>query len=99
MAVAVELSYHGPGATLDNYHQILEQLGGVQPEGPHPDPGCLFHWITEIGGGFRVTDVWRSQEQFEQFAQDRIGPIGQQLGVPEPQVKFIEVANYLTPGS
>ena len=42
MAVAVELSYNGPGATRANYDQLLQQLG-VSPEGRHPDPDCLFH--------------------------------------------------------
>ena len=98
MAVAVELTYHGQGATLDNYRAIIQRLG-LSPEGPHPDPACLFHWAAEIPGGFRVTDVWRSQDQFEQFAQNTIGPIGQELGVPQPQMKFIEVANYFTAGS
>jgi hypothetical protein len=95
MAVALELSYHGPGATLANYNQLLQQLG-VSPEGPHPDPDCLFHWIAEIGGGFRVTDVWTSRAQFDEFAQNTIGPIAQQLGVPNPQIREIQVANFLT---
>jgi hypothetical protein len=98
MAVAVELMYRGSGATLDNYRAVLERLG-VSPEGPHPDPACLFHWAADIPGGFRVTDVWRSQAQFEQFAQNKIGPIAQQLGIPQPQTKFIELANHLTAGS
>jgi hypothetical protein len=99
MAVAVELSYNGPGATLDKYHQLLQQLG-VSPEGPHPDAGCLFHWIAETPGGMRVTDVWRTEEQFQEFVQNTIGPTAQQLGIPDPHpVNVIQVANFLTAGS
>jgi hypothetical protein len=43
MAVALELSYNGPGATSANYNQLLQRLG-VSPGGRHPDPDCLFHW-------------------------------------------------------
>ena len=100
MAVAVELSYHGPGATRANYDQLLQQLG-VSPEGRHPDPDCLFHWIAETpGGGFRVTDVWTSQAQFDEFVQNTIGPIAQQLGIPDPHpINVVQVANFLTAGS
>lgn len=98
MAVAVEVSFHGQGATLENYLKTIEQMGAT-PEGPHPDPACLFHWITEVGGGLRVTDVWQAREQFDRFAQEKIGPISAQVGMPQPQIKFIDVANFMTAGS
>jgi hypothetical protein len=75
---------NGPGARRANYDQLLQQLG-VSPEGRHPDPDCLFHWIAEApGGGLRVTDVWTSQAQFDEFVHDTIAPIAQQLGIPDP---------------
>jgi hypothetical protein len=73
---------------------------GVTPGGPHPDPGCLFHWVAEIPGGYRVTDVWKTKEQFDKFAAETVGPVSEQLGMPmpEPQVKFMDVHNFLTAG-
>jgi hypothetical protein len=97
MAVAVDVTFHGQGATLENYFRAIEVMGGA-PEGRHPSPGCLFHWVTEVGGGLNVTDVWQTRDQFEQFARDKIGPISQQVGLPQPQVKFIDVANFMTAG-
>jgi hypothetical protein len=97
MAIAVESSFHGHGATLDNYLEALK-LMGTTPEGPHPDPNCLFHWVTEEAGGLRVTDVWKTKEAFEKFAAEKVAPIGEQVGFPQPQIKFIEVANYCTAG-
>lgn len=97
MAIAVKVTFEGEGATLENYHESVKILGGT-PGGPHPDPGCLFHWVTEIDGGVRVTDVWQTKEQFEKFAQEKIRPATQQVGVPEPQIKFIDVANFMTAG-
>jgi len=35
---------------VENYKKQLVLLGAI-PGGPHPAPGCLFHWITETGGG------------------------------------------------
>jgi len=47
----------------------------------------------------RVTDVWQAREQFDRFAQEKIGPISAQVGMPQPQIKFIDVANFMTAGS
>jgi hypothetical protein len=97
MAIAVEVAFHGQGATLENYFKSLEIMGAT-PEGRHPDPGGLFHWVTGIGGGFQVTDVWQTREQFEQFVRDQVGPVGEQVGMPQPQIKFVDVANFQTAG-
>jgi hypothetical protein len=97
MAIAVEVTFTGPGATLENYIKSLKILGAV-PEGPHPDEDCLFHWVTESGGGLHVTDVWTSQAEFEDFVP-KVQAAGDELGMPKPTVKFIDVANYLTAGS
>ena len=97
MAIAVELAFHGQDATLEKYFKGVEVIGGAS-EGRHPDPGCLFHWVTETGGGLQVTDVWQTKEQFEQFVRDKIGPANEQVGLPQPQIKFFDVANFLTAG-
>jgi hypothetical protein len=53
--------------------------------------------ITE--DGIRVTDVWETAEQFERFAEERIGPITEAVGVPSPpELEYYDVHNYLTAG-
>lgn len=98
MAVAVEVAFHGQGATLENYKKGLTLMGAT-PGGPHPDPSCLFHWATESGGGVHVTDVWKTKEAFETFATTKVEPTSKQVGLPKPQIKFIDVASFLTAGS
>jgi hypothetical protein len=49
-------------------------------------------------GGIRVVDVWQSAEQFQRFADDRIGPVTQEFGMKPPEVQMYEVHNYLTAG-
>jgi hypothetical protein len=99
MAIAVELSNHGQGATIENYFKVIELMGAV-PEGPHPDPGCLFHWVRSDSGGVFVTDVWKTREEFDKFAQEQIGPKSEQVGMPKPQIKVIDpIDNFLTAGS
>ena len=100
MAVAVELSIHGQDATIEKYFKVIQLMGAV-PEGPHPDPGCLFHWVRSDPSGLFITDVWKTQEEFDKFAQEQIGPKSEQVGLPQAakREKTIEVANFLTAGS
>ena len=39
-----------------------------------------------------------AKDEFERFAQEKIGPVSAEVGMPQPQIKFIDVANYLTAG-
>jgi hypothetical protein len=95
MATAVQMDFKG--ATLDQYDQVIEKMG-FRRGGPGA-PGGLFHWVTKTDDGIRVTDVWETKEQFEQFGQEQIGPITQAVGIPSPpEVQFFEVHNHLTAG-
>lgn len=95
MAVAVVLDFEG--GTLDQYDQVVKEMG-FTPSGKGA-PGGLFHWVTKTDSGIRVTDVWQSAEQFKAFADTQIGPITQKAGVPAPpKITFYEVHNYLTAG-
>ena len=96
MAVAVEFTVHGNGATLQNYLRVIEIMG-ARPEGSHPNPDCLFHWIAELDdGGYKVTDVWTNREAFEKFVETQIKPVSEQVGIPAGEANFIDVGNYLT---
>lgn len=93
MAVAVILDFDG--ATLDQYDQVIEKMG-LSPGGATA-PGGLFHWVMKTDDGIRVVDVWESREQFQDFADNQIGPITQEVGIPNPpQIRFHEVHNHLT---
>ena len=94
MAVGVQLDFEG--TTLEQYDQILEKMGFVHRGSG--GPGILFHWVTKTEHGLRVTDVWESRELFEKFAEEKIGPISQAVGVTPPAIQFFEVYNYLTAG-
>jgi hypothetical protein len=83
--------------TLEQYDEVIARMG-FEPGGPGA-PGGLFHWVTATDDGLRVTDVWESAEQFQEFAETRIGPITQEVGVDgPPEVTMYEVHNYLTSG-
>ncbi len=98
MAIAVEVTFTGTGATKNNYDKQIARLGAF-PGGSHPDPGCLFHWVQKTPGGLLVTDVWKNQEYFDLFKNQILIPASAGSHLPQPNVgPFIEVHNFLTAG-
>jgi len=86
------------GATLDQYDRALARIG-MSPEGPHIAPGLLFHYVVATDEGVEITDVWTTREGFEKFAQEKIIPVSQEIGIAPPtSVDFLEVHNYNTAG-
>jgi hypothetical protein len=95
MAIAVVLEFKG--ATLEQYDAVVDKMGFEH--GGAGGHGGLFHWVTQTDEGLRVTDVWEAKEHFEAFAQEKIGPITAEVGLPgPPEITYYEVHNYLTAG-
>jgi hypothetical protein len=95
MAVGITLEFKG--ATLDQYDDVIRKMG-LTPGGRTPQGG-MFHWVTKTNEGFFVTDVWESREQFERFAEEKIGPLTQEAGITDqPKITFYDVHNYLAGG-
>ena len=95
MPVAFIMEFEG--GTLDQYDRVIELMGfapgGVGPEDAH------FHWATATDDGLMVTDVWTSDEAFQAFAAEKIGPFTAEVGLDEPKIRRHEVHNHLTGGS
>ena len=95
MAIAVQMDF--PGATLDQYDQVIEKMGLIP--GAAGAPGGISHWVAKTDDGLRVIDVWQTKEQFERFALEQITPFAREAGFPgEPRLQFFEVHNYFTEG-
>src|SRR5438105_3037737 len=47
----------------------------------NPNAGQIFHAQGPYGEGTRVMDVWESPEAFGAFAESRLGPAVQKLGL------------------
>jgi hypothetical protein len=84
MAVSFILDF--PGATTEQYDGVLERMG---LEG-HLPAGALFHAAGQTADGLRVVDVWESDEAFQRFAEDQIGPHSQAEGIAEPKITRID---------
>jgi len=91
VAVGVQLEFRG--ASLDSYDQINEIIGGL-PGGPAANHE-LFHWVTPTDGGFRVIDVWESEEAFDRFLRERLEPVFEEAGIlAPPEIEIFPVYNY-----
>ncbi len=90
---AVGLILTFPGVTQEQYYTVLEQLnlGGRMP------PGGISHAAGPIEGGWRVVDVWESEEAFETFFRERLEQAMQNAGMPRPEVESWQVYSTLEP--
>ncbi len=89
IAVLMEFS----GATQEQYDAVIRDL--------HLDgkttKGGVFHVAGPKEGGWRIVDVWDSQEVLDTFMRDKLMATMQKHGVPEPQVTVWPVHNTMTP--
>jgi len=64
------------GGNQDFYEQVNPK---VMPGGQLPD-GCQVHIAGPMEGGWRVITVWDSDEQFQQFRNEKLIPAMQEAG-------------------
>jgi hypothetical protein len=90
MAVAIKMDF--AGVTQEQYDSVVADmdLGG------RPAPQGVFHVAGPIPGGWRVIDVWETQEAFDRFAQAKILPLAQKHGMTQsPQIEIWPVHGML----
>jgi hypothetical protein len=88
--VAVVIVFQGPGFTRETYEESVRRLtdGKSRVESPAdwPVEGLLAHAAGEGESGFRVVDVWESEEAFGRFGETLV-PILRDMGVEgDPEV-------------
>jgi hypothetical protein len=88
--VAVVAVMQGPGFTRENYEESVRRLtdgkSRVETPADWPVEGVLAHIAGEGEDGFRVVDVWESEEAFKRFGETLV-PILRDMGVEgEPEV-------------
>ncbi len=82
----VVLVHQGAGLTRESYEETVRKLTdgkGVHSPADWPVEGLLIHIAGEAEGGFRVVDVWESEDAARQFG-DKLGPILQEVGIEAP---------------
>ena len=81
----VVIVHQGTTMTQKRYEEAVRKLSGksrVETPADWPVEGLLVHIAGESDGGFRVVDVWESEEAARRFG-DRLVPILQEVGIKE----------------
>ena len=82
------------GVTSDQYDTMRKLVKWDA----NPAKGAVLHVAGFTKSGMRVTDIWESPEDFNNFVQDRLMPVVKQLGIAgEPKVKLLPVHTIFTP--
>ena len=82
-------TFEVPNTNTDFYDQALKML---LKEVPHGMPeGCIVHFMSPTADGYRITEVWESEEQFQRFRREIQRPLllrlvdEESLKQPDPQ--------------
>lgn len=93
----VVLIHQGPSLTREKYEEVVRRLTGktrLESASDWPVEGLLVHAAGESPQGFRVVDVWQSEEACNRFG-DALGPILQEVGV-EDQPEIYEAHTFVS---
>ena len=85
--MAVVVVHHGPSLTQEKYEEAVSRLTGgkdrLESLSDWPVGGIVFHTAGQGNDGFRVVDVWESEDAFNAFGE-HLGPIMEEIGVSDP---------------
>jgi hypothetical protein len=86
----VVLVHQGPTITRERYDEVVQRLTGgksrVETPADWPVEGLLVHAAGEGPNGFRVVDVWESEEACRRFGE-KLTPILNEVGIhEEPEI-------------
>ena len=94
--MSVVLIHHGPSFTREKYEEVVRRLTGknrMESPSDWPIEGLLLHVAGESPQGFRVVDVWESEDACNRFGE-ALGPVLQEVGV-EDQPEIYEAHTFV----
>jgi hypothetical protein len=88
--MAVVVVFQSPTFTQAKYEESVRQLTGgrsrVETPADWPVEGLLIHVAGQGSSGFRVVDVWQSEEAFRRFGE-KLMSVFQAIGVEgQPEI-------------
>src|SRR5207248_7868449 len=88
--MAILIRFTPSGMTSDQYNRVGQKL---QEAGHWPPQGLLAHVCFGSSGNLRVSEVWESREQQEQFSE-KLMPVLQAENIEGPDPEILEVEGY-----
>jgi len=67
--MAIGMVFNVPGTTAAQYDQVRKEL---HPDNKRP-AGMLYHAAGPTSNGWRVVEVWESQEAADRYFQEKLG--------------------------
>ena len=89
--MAIGVLFEMPGVTQEQYDEVIQKL---EDAGEGMPPGRIYHVSGPTEDGWRVVDVWESQEQFERFGQTLM-PLLEETGFPSFEPELCPVHNVI----
>jgi hypothetical protein len=88
--MAIVAVFQSPTLTQATYEESIRLLSGgrsrMEKPGDWPVKGLLVHVAGQGPNGFRVVDVWESEEAFQRFGE-KLMPVMKAIGIEgEPEV-------------
>jgi hypothetical protein len=83
------------GLTKEQYDKISDLL----EFDTRPPKGLIFHAAGQASSGWRVFDIWESQDAWDRFLKDRLAPAFEKAGIqnrPNPPESFPIHNTYLS---
>jgi hypothetical protein len=88
--MAIAMLFEVPGLTPEQYDAVAREVS-------LPAPGQIFHLAGPMEGGWRVLEVWESQEAADTFYRERLGQALQKnAGITDVQPKVFQVHNIVS---
>ena len=80
----VVLVHQGPSFTQEQYEQVIQKMAGgksrMESPSDWPVEGLLVHAAGQGENGFRVVDVWESEEACRRFGE-QLQPVLEEVGI------------------
>jgi hypothetical protein len=90
----VVMTMNVTGLSHEEFRSILDEMGVER----RPEPGIYQHISHPTETGFRIIEVWESQNGFEEFATRRLQPAITKLGIQrETSIVFQPLHNFFGP--
>jgi hypothetical protein len=92
--MAILVRHQGSDWNSDLYDQVFNK---VVPDPSNPPAGMLSHGAGQGPEGWEVIEVWESQDVFDSWMRDQVGPAAQEIEGPPFDTVTLEAHNTLIP--
>lgn len=94
--MAVTMVIDLPKMDHEKYGMLMREAGLPVDRSSTLPPGLLVHVASETEDGWRLVDVWKSEQDFTSFLKEKLGASLQRVGLALEQLPtFHEVRNLL----